>query len=54
MKNKSLFIPLKAEHYESFEQSRKDKEYRLCGKRWNNKTCYIRRIDNKAYLWRRS
>ena len=44
MKNeKPLFIPLKTEFFEAFENGTKDTEYRLYGKRWNEHTCRIGR-----------
>lgn len=36
---KPLFIPLKTEFYEEFENGRKDTEYRVFGPRWNFDTC---------------
>lgn len=39
MIQKPLFIPLKAEYFEDFEAGRKTKEYRVCGTRWNERTC---------------
>jgi len=40
---KPLFIPLKREYYEAFANGSKTHEYRLYGKRWNEKTCYYGR-----------
>lgn len=40
---KPLFIPLKAEYYEAFEDESKDTEYRKYGPRWNADTCYVGR-----------
>jgi hypothetical protein len=40
---KNLFVPLKTEFYEAFEQGLKDEEFRLYGPRWNEKTCRIGR-----------
>jgi hypothetical protein len=40
---KALFIPLKGEYYDQFEAGTKPAEYRLYGKRWNEKTCYAGR-----------
>ena len=37
---KPLFIPLKAEHYDAFDDGSKVNEYRLYGPRWNEKNCY--------------
>jgi hypothetical protein len=38
-----LFIPLKKEHFEAFECGKKTIEYRLLGKRWNEKNCHAGR-----------
>ena len=48
---KPLFVPLKAEHYEDVQIGTKRIEYRLYGKRWNEKTCLVgRRITlSKGY-----
>lgn len=40
---KPLFIPLKTEFFEAFENGTKDTEYRLYGSRWNERTCLIGR-----------
>ena len=40
---KPLFIPLKTEFFEAFENGTKDTEYRLYGPRWNERTCAIGR-----------
>jgi len=40
---KPLFIPLNTEHYNAFENGSKVWEFRLYGKRWNEKTCEIGR-----------
>lgn len=37
---KPLFIPLKAEYFDQFEDGTKDTEYRKHGLRWNAKTCF--------------
>lgn len=37
---KPLFIPLKKEFFRQFKRGKKRHEYRLFGKRWNNKTCF--------------
>jgi hypothetical protein len=42
-KMKPLFIPLKTEFFEAFENGTKDTEYRLYGPRWNERTCSIGR-----------
>lgn len=34
-----LFIPLKTEYYEAFEQGTKTEEYRRPGGPWNERTC---------------
>ncbi len=46
-----LFIPLKTEFYEAFEAGLKRNEYRLYGKRWNEKTCAVGRgvLLSKGY-----
>jgi len=41
---KPLFIPLKAEHYDAFDDGSKGTEYRLYGPRWNEKNCYPGRL----------
>ncbi len=48
---KPMFIPLKSEHYEAFENRNKRHERRLYGKRWNKQTCIIGRevILSKGY-----
>ena len=40
---KPLFIPLKREYFESFEQRKKSVEYRVHGPRWNKNTCQVGR-----------
>jgi hypothetical protein len=40
---KPLFIPLKTEFFEAFENGTKDTEYRVYGPRWNEKTCALGR-----------
>lgn len=40
---KPLFIPLKTEFFEAFENGMKDTEYRIYGPRWNERTCAIGR-----------
>ena len=40
---KPLFIPLKAEFYEDFENGLKDTEFRPYGPRWNERTCFVGR-----------
>ncbi len=40
---KPLFIPLKTEYYEKFQDGSKTDELRLYGKRWNENTCQIGR-----------
>lgn len=34
-----MFIPLKAEYYDAFLDGSKDREFRLYGPRWNERTC---------------
>ncbi len=48
---KPLFIPLKTEYYERFQDGSKTDELRLYGKRWNENTCEIGRpvILSKGY-----
>ena len=41
--SKPLFIPLKTEFFEAFENGTKDTEYRLYGPRWNERTCVVGR-----------
>jgi len=43
MSEKPLFIPLKTEFYEQFENGTKTDELREYGKRWNEKTCRVGR-----------
>lgn len=43
MSEKPLFIPLKGQWYNDFENGSKDTEYRLYGPRWNERTCRIGR-----------
>lgn len=38
-----LFVPLRREYFEAFEQRKKKEEYRPYGPRWNEKTCHIGR-----------
>jgi len=40
---KALFIPLKEENYRRFANGIKKYEYRIYGKRWNEKVCIIGR-----------
>lgn len=40
---KNLFIPLKREYFEAFENGSKKHEYRLFGPRWNKETCIVGR-----------
>lgn len=40
---KPLFIPLKTEFFEAFENGTKDTEYRRYGNRWNEHTCKVGR-----------
>lgn len=37
-KNKPLFVPLKAEYYEAFENGTKDTEHRKYGRNWTERT----------------
>ena len=37
--NKPLFVPLRTEYFDKFEQGLKTTEYRLLGARWNANTC---------------
>jgi len=48
---KPIFIPLKTEYYEAFEDGSKTEELRLYGPRWNEKTCTVGRqvILSKGY-----
>lgn len=48
---KPLFIPLMTEHFESFKDGSKDKEFRIDGPRWNAKTCFVGRpvVISKGY-----
>jgi tetrahydromethanopterin S-methyltransferase subunit F len=48
---KPLFVPLMTEHYEAVKAGTKRIEYRLYGKRWNDRTCLVgRRITlSKGY-----
>lgn len=48
---KPLFLPLNTQPYEAFERGDKHIEYRLYGKRWNEKTCIPGRdiILSKGY-----
>lgn len=47
MTEKPLFIPLRTEWFEKFEDGSKDTEYRAYGPRWNERTC---RIGREAVL----
>lgn len=38
-----MFIPLKKKFFQQFESGEKHEEFRLHGKRWNEKVCYIGR-----------
>jgi hypothetical protein len=40
---KPLFIPLKRQYFEEFEQGKKQFEYRTYGSRWNEQTCLVGR-----------
>lgn len=40
---KALFIPLKREHFQSFQNGTKTQEYRVYGPRWNEQTCTVDR-----------
>ncbi|OPY70470.1 MAG: hypothetical protein A4E62_01557 [Syntrophorhabdus sp. PtaU1.Bin002] len=40
---KPLFIPLKREHFEAFENGTKTTEFRQYGPRWNERTCVVGR-----------
>lgn len=42
-RERPLFIPLKAEHYDAFDRGQKTEEYRQRGQRWNIETCRIGR-----------
>ena len=48
---KPLFIPLKTEHYNAFENGSKTDELRAYGRHWNEKTCSIGRevVLSKGY-----
>lgn len=48
---KPLFIPLKTEFYEAFENGTKIYELRKYGKRWNEETCEVGRpvVLSKGY-----
>lgn len=48
---KSLFIPLKTEHFEAFRAGTKTVEYRPYGARWNERTCAVGRpvVLSKGY-----
>lgn len=41
MTEKPLFVPLKAEYYEAFEDGSKTVEYRRYGRGWNERTCRV-------------
>lgn len=43
MNEKNIFVPLKTEHYEKFEDGTKKHEYRAYGPRWNERTCVVGR-----------
>lgn len=43
MPEKPLFIPLKKEFFEKFEDGSKSMEYRPYGARWNEKVCRVGR-----------
>lgn len=49
--DKPLFIPLKTEYYEAFENGSKTIEYRPYGPRWNDKTLWWGRpvVISKGY-----
>ena len=49
MIEKPLFIPLKAEYYEAFEDGTKNTEYRKYGPGWNEKTCRVGRAVTLSY-----
>ena len=49
MSEKPLFIPLKAEYYEAFENGTKDTEYRRYGKIWNENNCRPGRTVTLSY-----
>ena len=49
MTEKPLFIPLKAEYYEAFEDGSKLYELRLEGPRWNARTCRVGRAAVLSY-----
>ena len=51
MIEKPLFIPLKTEYFEAFQNGSKTTEYRQSGGRWNEKTCRVgRRVTlSKGY-----
>lgn len=40
---KPLFIPLKREYFEAFNNHTKHTEYRIYGPRWNERTCAVGR-----------
>lgn len=40
---KPLFIPLKGKYFDAFADGSKDTEYRVYGKRWNERTCPVGR-----------
>lgn len=39
----ALFIPLKSQYFDAFAEGRKTDEFRLYGKRWNERTCHVGR-----------
>jgi hypothetical protein len=43
-REKSLFIPLRAEWYDKIERGEKAAEYRAYGPRWNERTCRVGRL----------
>jgi|SRR6185369_7112981 len=49
--SKPLFIPLKTEYFEAFQNGTKSEELRLYGPRWNERTCALGRevILSKGY-----
>lgn len=49
MLEKPIFIPLKAEYYEAFENGTKNTEYRRYGKQWNERNCRIGRNVTLSY-----
>lgn len=43
MDERPLFIPLRREWFDQFEDGRKDTEYRVHGPGWNERTCRVGR-----------